>query len=765
MPLDKSDWDYEKSRLKKVYDEIENQLAERREGISGYRRDIVRLRRSMWENEAHNWLSGDMDAAANIKQYRDMLDSENRKYLQSRQILKQLEKMAQSPYFARVDFKEEGMEDVEQIYIGIASLFDRENNDILICDWRAPISSIFYDYELGFAKYPSHEGVIRGHISLKRQFRITRSHIDYMFDSSIKIDDEILQEILSKNVDDKMRTIVTTIQKEQNRIIRNEENDLLIVQGAAGSGKTSIALHRVAYLLYKYRDQKITAQNIVIFSPNQLFNDYISNVLPELGEENMQQTTFMEYAKKRLGSGLKLEDMNDQMEFMLTCQDNKEYGARAMGIRYKASVDFLKLVKQYARYLEEEGTVFKDITHRGQLIISKEELTKLFRQEYSYLPVIRRLAKIKSRVLRLIKPFWERRLKELQKELMGSSEYGQKVKAYSRLMVFREFKPIRHRLENMTSLDVYSTYSRLFSDRELFNNVSKGTLCPEGIDIICRDTLSRLERNYVGYEDVAPLLFLKGIMEGVPNMDNIRHVVIDEAQDYSPTQYEIFRQLFRYSRLTLLGDLNQTIHPYLNISRYEILPEILGSKKPALLTLSKTYRSTREIVEFSRAMLLTRSAIEPIQRSGDKPRVVKLPSYNDIFINLAKDIHSLLKEDVQSVAVICKTAAESLKVYNELKTKAQIHLLTKEDDQFISGIVVIPSYLAKGLEFDAVLVVDASMEKYGREEERKLLYTACTRALHKLILYYSGSPSPFLPMADKSLYQSVCITGKATNDI
>jgi DNA helicase-2/ATP-dependent DNA helicase PcrA len=296
MPLDKSDWDYEKSRLKKVYDEIENQLAERREGISGYRRDIVRLRRSMWENEAHNWLSGDMDAAANIKQYRDMLDSENRKYLQSRQILKQLEKMAQSPYFARVDFKEEGMEDVEQIYIGIASLFDRENNDILICDWRAPISSIFYDYELGFAKYPSHEGVIRGHISLKRQFRITRSHIDYMFDSSIKIDDEILQEILSKNVDDKMRTIVTTIQKEQNRIIRNEENDLLIVQGAAGSGKTSIALHRVAYLLYKYRDQKITAQNIVIFSPNQLFNDYISNVLPELGEENMQQTTFMEYS-------------------------------------------------------------------------------------------------------------------------------------------------------------------------------------------------------------------------------------------------------------------------------------------------------------------------------------------------------------------------------------------------------------------------------------------------------------------------------------
>lgn len=295
--MDHAQWRQEEIHLAQVYKKICTELSKRERDVKSYKRNITTTKRSIWEEGDHTWEYGDIDAAVEIKQTMDALLQENRRYHIAERQLQKLETLKKSPYFGRIDFTEKGFPDTEQIYIGITSFFD-ERGDILIYDWRAPVSSIFYDFELGPAFYKCLDGIIEGKVSLKRQYRITEDRLEYMLDTGIKIDDELLQEILSKNTDEKMRNIVNTIQKEQNRIIRDEEHQLLMVQGVAGSGKTSIALHRIAYLLYKYRDENMTSNNILIFSPNTVFNDYISNVLPELGEENMQQTTFDEYIEK-----------------------------------------------------------------------------------------------------------------------------------------------------------------------------------------------------------------------------------------------------------------------------------------------------------------------------------------------------------------------------------------------------------------------------------------------------------------------------------
>ena len=321
--MDPTQWNREAERLAQVYRKICMELSRREFEVKAYKEIIIETKQSIWEGGDHTWEYGDTDAAVEVKQSMDILKQENQKYKIARRQLNKLERLKKSPYFGRIDFTEKGVSDTEEIYIGITSFFD-ERGDILIYDWRAPVAGIFYDFELGPASYRCMDGIIEGTVSLKRQYRITEDRLDYMLDTGIKIDDELLQEILSKNADEKMRNIVTTIQKEQNRIIRDEGHQLLMVQGVAGSGKTSIALHRIAYLLYKYRDENMTSGNILIFSPNTVFNDYISNVLPELGEENMQQTTFDEYIEKMAGNGLTYETSSAHMEYVLTSGERED---------------------------------------------------------------------------------------------------------------------------------------------------------------------------------------------------------------------------------------------------------------------------------------------------------------------------------------------------------------------------------------------------------------------------------------------------------
>ncbi len=372
------EWKLEREWLQEVLKEAQKQLYEKRNFREKFKSDAIEVQRELWENV------GSVSVNNGLEQIVDFMQSINTMKIQKRtheftiKLEQKYERVLLSPYFARMDFVEKGEERAEKCYIGISNLIN-ENFDFLIYDWRAPISSMFYDYEIGQAEFKCPEGIVEGELTLKRQYKINNGKIEYMFDSNLKIDDEVLQNILSKSTDTRMKGIVTTIQREQNKVIRNEEYKNLIVQGPAGSGKTSVALHRIAYLLYKHRD-KITPKNIVIFSPNDIFNEYISDVLLELGEDNMCQTTFKEYMHKALGAGLSKENYSEMMEYILASKKEADYQIRINNIKFKSSMEFIDILKRYVTFMEKEDTNFKNIKFRGNLIISSRGFRRIILQ-------------------------------------------------------------------------------------------------------------------------------------------------------------------------------------------------------------------------------------------------------------------------------------------------------------------------------------------------------------------------------------------------
>ena len=871
---------YEEQRLEKVLGEIEHQLEKAQASTQRFLEHKLRARKSMWDDItlARPPREHDFEILVQANQYIRDIKIETITQQFYIDTTRRLKKMYESPYFGRIDFQENGSERIEQIYIGISNLMDEESGDYWIYDWRAPVSSMFYDYEIGKASYQCPEFDLVGEISLKRQYRIAHKKLQYMFDSSLKIDDDILQEILARSADTRMRTIITSIQREQNRIIRDDNHRLLIVQGPAGSGKTSIALHRVAYLLYKYRDL-VKAENIAIFSPNQIFNDYISNVLPELGEENMYQTTFQEYAAKFLPT-MELEDMNDQMEFLLAHGGSAKSGCghdgnsasgcvnvgvqsegdqnesvqnesvqnesdqnesaqkegtknvstknvstknestknvsaqevdtqsiqcelgdarRFANIRYKHSPEFVTVLKKYSQYLVEEDREFVDLVYRDVTVLSKEELADLYRRKYCYLPLSKRLEKIRQRVFYLWRPLKKARYPELVAELNPKLFPNKKeLRAQARLNLIEEFKPLRETLDRMTAIDLYQIYGRLFTDEKLFRQLA-GEELPERFAEIAAITLEQLERKHLYYEEVAPLLFLRGLVHGVPDTMSIKHVFIDEVQDYTPLHFAIFKQLFPHSKFTMLGDLNQSINAYVRVGQYENVLDVFAEENAALIQLSKSYRSTREITAFAREILLNGEEAECVDRGGVKPEIFLLSDRSATHQSILEGIANLRAAGCNSIAVITKTVQSAVTMHEELskmpaqstkqahpsahvqldaqilsdsQTQSQINLpsgsavisadnaqqfqiqlLTKDFDSFIRGVIVIPSYLAKGLEFDAVLIVTNEEENYCWEEERQLLYTVCTRALHRLQIYSAGPLSPFLAEVSPELYE------------
>jgi DNA helicase-2/ATP-dependent DNA helicase PcrA len=761
--LDQVQWNLEENRLQKVYNKILEELARRGKEVKDYRKTVRQTGRTIWEEADHTWEYGDIDAAVEIKQYMDSLRQVNQNYEIAQRQFTKLERLELSPYFGRIDFVEKGFSDTEEVYIGISSFFDEDGN-ILIYDWRAPISGIFYDFELGPAHYLCPEGLIEGEVSLKRQFRISQNRLELMLDTGINIGDEILQNILSSNADEKMHNIVTTIQKEQNQIIRDENHQLLMVQGVAGSGKTSIALHRIAYLLYQNRDSNMTAGNILIFSPNTVFNDYISNVLPELGEENMQQTTFEEYLARAVEKELNFESAANHMEYVLVAQNLKSQENRIKGIAYKSSMDFYHLLNDYVGYLEENAVYIKDISieeriyrspkessGKKRVLISKNYIKKMYDVDYAGLPLAKRLEKLKQRLYYLIRTPWQERRQQLEKQLSENPNFRGKVRAYSRLFVYLEFKPVREQIEAMLQFDSYQAFLSLFKDTRLFAQLA-GKNLPDNYEEICMYTARQLQDKYLGYEDISAYSYLKGELAGTPSMSHIRHVVADEAQDYTPVQYGILKQLFSQTRMTLLGDFNQAIHPLRDEFGYEQVAQILSPGSKAVLRLTKGYRSTAEIVDFSRH-ILKGSYIESIQRSGEKPQVI-LESDPDVLVEkLISDVQLTVREGLGSIGIICRTARESQSLYDRINSKMNASLLTKDDINFNRGVIILPVYLAKGLEFDAAMLFGADRENYGHEGDRKLFYTACTRALHKLHLYSSGDISPFIKEIPEELYQ------------
>lgn len=643
----------EKQRLKKIIDVIKKHITKEQLRKDEIAKEIAEARADMRENSDHSignlWGSEAFEALAELSQFTNELNIKITDGEETVANIKRLENMLPSPYFARIDFIFEDDDELQEIYIGKRALKDEAGGERYIYDWRSPIAGVFYRFMPGKASYEAPAGNINGLITLKRQYEIEDGQLKYYFDSDIQVVDEFLRKTLSQNTSPQMKTIVETIQKEQDVVIRDMENDLMMVQGVAGSGKTSIALHRVAYLLYQEFTERLTSDNILIISPNSLFEQYIANVLPELGEENVGSVVLEEIAAKIL----KQRKVQSRAEFL-------------------------------------EASVASDVENK----IQKESMA--FKN-----------SRIFAKVLRRTRNLFKRRIAR-----------GDKI-------------------------DAIAVYKRLFIDDEFWNKMCSGVSLPANINEIRSRTCESLLVKRVSYEDVAPLTYLQVIISGSIGYHDIKQVVIDEAQDYYPLQFELFKMLFSKAKFTILGDVNQSLEKSEDMSLYKRIQTILRKRNASLVTLNKSFRCTKEILMFSSKFLQKDSEIESFNRQGQVPTITSLKDEESLATEIVYKTKECQARGFSSIGLICKTQDNAKALFGQLKNKIDIHLVDSDNDD-TRGIFIIPIYMAKGLEFDAVLICDADSKTYCREIDKNLLYIATTRALHQLDLFCVGELSPFI---------------------
>ncbi|WP_040207365.1 RNA polymerase recycling motor HelD [Neobacillus jeddahensis] len=766
----KSAYQQEQKRVDSVMEVIAEQISRLEEETTRRKNEVVHIRKHFWDEIKVNTDTFDdfLETIIGLRQETQALSVSQSSHRHASKRLSTMRRMQENPYFGRIDFIEEGDSTQEQVYIGISSLTDESGDHFLIYDWRAPISSVYYDYQPGPANYVTPGGVIEGELEKKWQYLIRGGVLQSMFDTSLTIGDEILQQVLGKGTDKHMHSIVATIQQEQNRIIRHDRGRLLIVHGAAGSGKTSAALQRIAYLLYKHRDS-LNADQIILFSPNSMFNSYVSNVLPELGEENMQQVTFQEYLDHRLSKEFQVEHPYEQLEYVLTAANTPSYQSRVASIRFKASVRFFEALHSYRKSLELSGMVFKDIVFRGRPIVTAGQMADRF---YSSEPSDRfhnRLEKLKDWLIKQIKEAEkiERTKPWVQEEieLLSNEEYHQahaylakkrgfareeiadyemEPEALARLIVHQKLKPLRKRIRAFRFVDINGIYKQLFADPLKIKQWMEGET-PASFSEICQATLEMLEEGKLSYEDATPFLLMKELIQGFHTNGAIKHVLVDEAQDYSPFQFEFLKRLFPAARMTVLGDFNQAIFAHANeMDDFHTLMSLYGQGETEVINMARSYRSTKPIIEFTRRLMPNGEGIIPFERDGERPVLTQLDDQTELHRCIVSKVAALRSLQYHSIAIICKSAEESRIAYEALSSIEDLKLLKSGELEYEQGVVVIPSYLAKGIEFDAVIIYDASEQVYGDESLRRVFYTACTRAMHVLQLYSVGEPTPFL---------------------
>ncbi|WP_311775038.1 RNA polymerase recycling motor HelD [Listeria booriae] len=756
----------EEARMHHVLEVIEQKTAQLKQKQGNLATDVIDLRKNFWDEIKVNLETFDdrLETALSIKQQAEFLAERELTHHHRDKALQILRKLKDSPYFARVDFTPDDTKETTPIYIGIAGLSNETEDDYLIYDWRAPISSMYYDFSPGPAEYASMEKIISGTMDLKRQFIIRHGELQSMFDTNVAIGDELLKEVLGNNASDKMKNIVATIQKEQNQIIRNVKNNYLIVQGVAGSGKTSVALQRAAYLLYHYKEE-LNNDNMLLFSPNPLFSSYIASVLPDLGETSIQQLTFQAYVENRLGKHLTIESPFSQMEYLLTTEN----AARKAGIRFKASLAFKEYIDQYAEQLSTGGLVFKNIALRGNIIISKEAIGAYFYSLDHTISIPNRMSMTKDWLLEEL-AFLEKEERdkdwvkdeaelldiedytEVYHDLQDNAEddtfddFDKELKILTAKIARKYFRKIRAAVSKLKFLHVTALYKKLFDVQ------ADDASLPENWDTVCVYTLESLRQKELLYEDTSPYMYLEDKLTRLKTNTQIKHLFIDEAQDYSPFQFFVLQQLFPSARMTILGDIHQAIYMHTLNSATLFSGEEVQTDNTEKIELHKSYRSTRQIVDFTRHLLVADLAIEPFERDGEKPSFVLCMDGQERDAKLRHTLSGLIGKEYGTIAVICKTAAESAAMYELLSPAFDVQLATEHSYSYDSGIIVLPAYLAKGIEFDAVIIPDASAHNYEKSFEQNLFYTACTRAMHELVLFAVGGKTPFIDRVPTDFY-------------
>lgn len=600
---------------------------------------------------------------------------------------KRLTKILAIPYFGRIDFLEKKENSkVMPIYIGIHTFYDPESRATLIHDWRAPASSMFYDHELGEAGYRSPSGEIKGVISLKRQYRIRGGKMEFMIESALTVHDDILQKELSSNADDKMKNIVATIQREQNRIIRNEDIRTLIIQGVAGSGKTSIALHRIAYLLYTFRDS-ISSKDILIISPNKVFSDYISNVLPELGEETVPETSM-----EQILSGVLEHKYKYQTYFGLVNELLEKPSSSLIDrIAYKASFGFISELDKFILHIE--NTYFKaaDVKLTKYITIPAPFIEEQYLRFNRY-PIRRRFDAMADYMLDMLK-----------------IQYAFTVTTAGRNLLKKE---IRLMFAGNNDIQVYKDFFKWTNNPGMFKMRKGHTL---------------------EYSDLAPLAYLHLALEGNGNQPfRVKHLLIDEMQDYSPIQYKVIQKLFP-CRKTVLGDAGQSVNPYGSSTAETIQKSLTASE---IMKLCKSYRSTFEITDFAQK-IHPNAELEPVARHGEKPQILQFGSAVEELSGIMGLISTYRKSGYKSLGIICKTEQQARKMADMLKSYANdISFLSSQSSAFVQGIVITSAHMAKGLEFDEVIIPQTDERNYRSEIDKSMLYVAVTRAMHRLTLTF-----------------------------
>ncbi|MBK5429472.1 3'-5' exonuclease [Bacillus sp. TH30] len=628
------------------------------------------------------------------------------------------------PYFGRLDFQEDGKEDVMPIYIGKVGVSDKDTMKPIVIDWRAPVASMFYSFTGGeeLAFYHSPDGLVEGDVYLKRNISIRKRELERVVDTYVKGNedvshaDDFLLYRLGENKDNKLKDIVSTIQSEQNDIIRAERNLPLLIQGVAGSGKTTIALHRLAFLIYEYREQ-LEAERMIVFAPNSLFLDYISSVLPELGVGNISQTTFPDWALRTLDGSVKLKQTEEKLKEAFSINRDEK---KVMLGKLKGTLEFKSFIEERMIQFEKDLVPTKDFEAWDKAVIPVEDVKKWMQVEYKHYPLKKRRERLVGRMKRWIeielKKFGETNEKKLLKK-----------EATKRLNTYMNFWP---------KMSPLSLYNSMIKSKEILE------VLPEEL---VQETEKNCRKKEVYVEDLPALIYIQHRITGIEIGQKFHHVVIDEAQDFSPFQVYVLKEITLGHSFTILGDLSQAIYDYQGIEDWGAFKEVF--QETGYYELTRSYRSTKEIIEFANEIIknaeIPVGLATPVFRSGEDVKVIPA---EDQFTEVLKTLQHLQTEDVKTIAVIGRTDDECRDIYEKL-TNAELTVNVIEADQskYEGGISVVPVYLAKGLEFDAVLLIDVDEEHYkNTKHDAKLLYVGCTRSLHDLWIFHSGEASPLI---------------------
>lgn len=751
------DYDFEKKRLEFTKTYIRFLLEQAKESKQHYQEN-------MWEAYADlNVLDSSLgysNLLTNV-QFLEMTEREHR----------QLEHVRHKPYFARIDFREGKKGQHEKLYIGKASLYDRESQKDIIVDWRSPVANVYYDSRLGDVTYEVGDEVVTGNVSLKRQYIIEDGELEEIRDIDITTHDELLQQALSGSAQNRLTDIVSTIQDEQNRVIRADLYKPLIVQGVAGSGKTTIALHRIAYFIYKHAAY-FSPQSIMILAPSKLFLTYISEVLPELGVDQVRQTTFLEFVVQCLDPKLRFSHMEEDLISLLQGREEEEQQERAKVIAFKGSLRFARLVQRYAKDIEQGMIPEGDFKIGNILVMKQERIQELFLHEYKYLPVYKRIQKLKIVLMNYVrtkKVQWEQRILKNYEIKLGRAlaieDDMRRKETVTRLMekketLMAEFKKgcrtaVNHYIKRFPKRDVFDYYSELLTNEELLRTYDE-RLTGALVSGLASSRL-RWKRHYRA-EDAAALLYLQHYLYGPKQEVKTKSIVIDEAQDYTMFELYALKKMCKTELFTILGDLSQGIHSYRGVKSWGNVVEQLFPKAN-YLTLERSYRTTIEIMNLANAVLSSSYEVKvplaiPVVRHGDAPGFILYDDERQLAAALERAILRAKADKLKSFALLGKTKAECeylMRIF-EAHSSLAVELMTEQRELDTSVVSIIPIHVAKGLEFDFVAIVSHS-ETYSKEElDAQLLYVGMTRPLHQLYVCAKRAEDVLLDDINKDLF-------------